>query len=930
MAQYLQYAAGSFIAGIIIARLTGLPDWSFLTFFVIGSAACIISVILSVLKKPFVLAVVTAFSLLGIADTIFHLDTSASTHLFQVINNGYCDFGARIVGHIDSSPDIRERYTIVSLRVMSVQSASGIIQKVERGNLYVKVYPSLMDDYTRLNYGNTIAITDAAVRLPEPAANPGGFDMKSFLNNQQFYGIVSIRDPSQLEILGEGGNPVVHTALSIKKHLLRSIKATVPYPESSFLGGVLLGLRSGLSQDVKDTFRAAGVSHVLAVSGLHVTIITLFFMGLFTLIKLPRTSAFIIIVIALLLFVLITGARPSTIRAAIMNTVTLIFFYFRGLKLDRSFLLGISVAALVILAFNPLILTEAAFLFSFSAVLSLSLLTRPIWDLANRYLYGFFRIFLFLEMLFCIGIVLINPRLMWMKWQWTAMALMILAAGFMADRLLPKTIAFRHLPGWISVFIAAQLSIQLGMLPLTAYYFKKVSVTAIFANFIAIPLIGVIVQLGLFAGILFYIPFIGKFLALALNATNWLAIKLFLGSAAFFGTAFPYPDIPPPTLAIMLPYYLALLALALFPWIQFHLIPRMRLLVNHRNHISVKWRLVVTALLLLIIIGTSAYSWMHKSRDLQITFLDPSLFGMGGGNSILIQTPSGKAFLVDAGPRHLAFGDKEISLDIGSNVITPALLAMHGRTIDTLVISCPNPNFSGGLVSIAANPSFNIHRFCHPLPFNELDTDASPETILMKLEDPSLFHSSSTLAWEIRDLFHAVQSREIASSPVSEGMTLYRESTVMAGKTQSLVIDVLNPPKERFQGRYASSSNSMVLRITYGKFSALLTSNADKRALAVLEQYGNIHATLLQVPANGQTFATTDTFTEAVTPLITVLSPLMNRWKLKDAENSLYGYRQIGSKTFSTHEDGAVIIRTDGDTVRIRGYASDRSEVLTL
>ncbi len=929
MGFFLQFAAGGFIPGIIFARMVPLGTGWILVFFLAGLACIGLGTLLQFNRTTFATLVAVCFACFGAAVTIYHLDTSSESHLATLLRQDLLDTDAVIHGVISDAPDRRERYTIVSVKVTSVISGDGRTRPVSRGKLYVKVYPTYGNDYFKLRYGSAVELSGLRVHIPREAANPGAFDMKRFLNNQHFYAIAGVRNPEQLKILSyKRGNFLMRLSLNIKNHLLISIKNTLPFPESSFLGGVLLGLRSGLSYDVKNDFRAAGVSHVLAVSGLHVTIITLFFMGMFALFRLPRSTSFILIALALIIFTLITGARISTIRALIMNLVTLMFHYFRGIKLDRSFLLGISAAALIILFLNPLVLTEAAFLFSFTAVLSLSLLTRPIWDLAARFLRGYFRIFLSVAFLLAIAVILIDPRMFLEKWPITVTVFILLGGAAIADKTLAHTIEFRRLPKWFTVFAAAQLAIQLGMLPLSALYFKKLSVTAVLTNFIAIPLIGVIVQLGLLAGILFHIPIIGHWIGLTLNATNWLCIKLFLATAHYFGTRFPYPDVSPPGEKFLFVYYLGLLALATLPWLQWRGIPRMRLVLQHASTPRVKQRLIVLACIFAAFTANGIGYWVTAPKELKIYFFDPTIFHLGGGNSVFIQTPGGYSCLIDGGPRRGMIRGREIPLDVGGKVILPALLELGCHHLNVL-LSSPRSDYAGGLVSILKSRAMHINTFYHPLPVTAIATDEPDRTIITRLNDPSLLDPRKAdkavlLAWDLKDIFTTLAKRKIKIARVKEGLILHRESVSAKKQTRELIIRVLNPPEELFTGRYSTSKNSAVIQVEFGKLKVLLTSNSDKTAQKRLQDT-DIRSTVLQVPANGAGYGFDEDFIQAVSPRIAVLSPNLTRWQKKRADRTLQSYRNLGAETYSTETDGAVVLRSDGETLSITTYLSHRN-----
>jgi len=936
MAVFFQTAAGGFVIGIIFARYFGLGTIAIIPLVTAGTALALWALFLLAGRKSFWIISLAAFILLGAANTAYFSDTDTEGHLAKILNEIDYSYDHSIQGYVNAAPDMRERYTLVSMEVYRIVDDSGLAQKVNRGKLYVKVYPSVGKLYHQLNYGQRLEFSNVMVRDPSPAMNPGAFNMRKFLKNMQFEAMVSIRNSDQVSILKDrGGNPLMHAAEGVKSRILKTIKQTVPFPESSFLGGVLLGLRSGLSYEIKDNFRAAGVSHVLAVSGLHVTIITLFFMGLFALFRLPRTSCFLLIVTALVLFTLLTGARPSTMRAAIMNCVTLIFFYYQGLKLDKSFLLGISVSAVVILASNPLVLGEAAFLFSFSAVLSLSLLSRPIHDLLSRYLRGFFNIGLFISALLIIAVCLVSPRLILIQWQWSVMSAGILILCYYLDRRFPRFLEFRRLPIWISMFAAAQLAIQLGMLPLTAFYFKKISIAASLANFLAIPLVGVIVQLGLFAGIIGQIPVIGPYLALCLNAANWIAIKIFLGSATFFGTTFPYPDVSPPKPVFLLFYYSLLLLLASRTWFFLQVMPRFRLLRQRLKKPSLRLRTVSIGVVTILLAANLVAGIFSKPRNLEITFLDPTIFFMGGGNSVHIKTPDNRHYLVDAGPHSTLVKNREIDIGVGEKVITPALLSLDCRHLNGVILSSAKEDYAGGLTSILSNTSLSIDTFYHALPFDSLDGAETSREIISRLEDPALLYDkrrrrSELTAWALKSIFSHTASRKIPVASVKNGDIIHQTTISSGPDPLKFEIRVLNPPEKRFAGKYNSSSNSIVLKITFGEVSVLLTSNMDKGVQTMLMKDSDVRATVLQIPANGASYAQNPDFGAAVNPKAVIVSPPPSRWAKKTTKRLLWEFEDAGILTFRTDTDGAVTLKSDGHNLSATSCASNSTVDIEL
>ncbi len=926
MNQWIITAGAGLVSGILYARMHAFPAAFIPWFLTIGLILAVLSIILLSARKPFRLFVFASLALIGIANTTWHQQTDTPGHLSLAVSRLQDDTGITLEGAVFQPPDIRETYTIVPLKVIRLHDSDGLPVTVRRGNVYVRLYPSVGDIYHAIGYGDRIEFTGVQLQAPDPPANPGAFNMQRFLNNQGYYATLNVRRPEQINHRATGaGNPLIRVSEAVKHRLLTIIRQTLPYPESTFLGGVLLGLRSGLSGDVRETFRAAGVAHVLAVSGLHVTIITLFFMGMFKILRVPRMSSFIIIIAALLLFTLITGARPSTVRAAIMNGVTLLFFYFRGIKLDRSFLLGISVAAIYILLRNPLLISEAAFLFSFSAVLSLALMTRPVFQFCTVFLRGFFRVFLFFGAIIILATLLVLPvrpadiRHLLIAWP------LLLVAGAVADRYLPPFFEFRRLPTWFSTFFAAQIGIQFGMLPLTAFFFNKISVAAPLANFIAIPLIGIIVQLGFFAGILGSIPIVGIYPALALNAANWLFIRLFLTTADFFGTRFPYPDVSSPNPAVLIAYYCALLLFAAWPWFNTRIGPQIRYVLTHWRSPPILARLALLLLLIGIPVGHTGIALHRRTPRLTVTVLDPVVFFSGGGNAIHIRTPGGKNYLVDGGPKYDIRRNEPVPINIGSRVTLPALLELNSRHLDGIILSGADGRAIGAVPDVLENQWFTVRDIYHALPFDTLSPDWSPEDILLNLDDPALFRGnqrrrSELTAWALRDVFSVAEAKHIPLTRVRAGDIIVSETIrdPVTGSDKTFAITVLNPPAERYTGQYSVRSNCIVLHMQYADTGILLNYDAGRSVQSDMLERHPPPFQVIQLAANGADHALNHEWTALADTAI--VASLPSRWAQRNIAGTRQMIRSIGLDFFDTRQDGALTIVSDGSDITIRGF----------
>ncbi len=104
----------------------------------------------------------------------------------------------------------------------------------------------------------------------------------------------------------------------------QSIEKILPEPQASFLAGLLFGIDQNISKDLLEDFNQTGTRHIIALSGYNITIIASLIMGFLLWLGFWRKHAFVIAVIAIIFFVILTGASASVSRAAIMGILVLI------------------------------------------------------------------------------------------------------------------------------------------------------------------------------------------------------------------------------------------------------------------------------------------------------------------------------------------------------------------------------------------------------------------------------------------------------------------------------------------------------------------------------------------------------------------------------------------------------------------------------
>lgn len=590
-------------------------------------------------------------------------------------------------------------------------------EKVTGGLLLAQVFED-NDVFREVAFNQTVEI-EGQLNAASEKRNPGSLDYRLHLRNKGIFRTIRIvprrAAMTVLEVHDEGAW-WYRFSLHVKNEVLKVIKQTMPYPESSFLGGVLLGLKGGLPAKVSQEFRMTGVSHVLAVSGLHVTIIAGLLYGIFAMFRVPLKVFAPMIVFSLFTFAMIVGWPSSAVRAALMNSLFILsraYLSDRGFKL--SVLFSLCVASDFILFMSPLQLTEPSFVLSVMAIYALALFSEPSGNFLRRMLRGPGLIFAGGATAAFFLAIIIKKDLVLYPYFFPVTFAYIIATCAVATRLANlssfQSFAFEMLPGWLQGFLAAQIAIFVAMMgPLSAFYFGQLSLAAPIANLIAIPLIGVIVQIGLIAGLTgAFVPVIGIYLALVLNAANWLAVKFFLGMATFFAFLIPFPRISQPSFAELAFYYLLLhgfyFRLEIIGWTRAVYAAVNELWQDPEYKTSLSG-LMILAMIAVVSIAVALFSGIERRPDFRATMLD-----VGFGASLMIEA-EGKVTLIDAGLNDVLAG-----VDRGDRVIQPALSGKQAREVEAVILSSALPERISGLQSVLAN--YRVKKLYVPFPLPE-------------------------------------------------------------------------------------------------------------------------------------------------------------------------------------------------------------------
>ena len=291
---------------------------------------------------------------------------------------------------------------------------------------------------------------------------------------------------------------------------------------------------------------------------------------------------------------------------------------------------------------------------------------------------------------------------------------------------------------------------------------------------------------------------------------------------------------------------------------------RRRLRWSH-GHMAIGW-----AIGLLLWAGSSVILHAQRSRQLTVDVMD-----VGHGDSILVRTPGGQAILVDAG-----------SQEAGRYQVIPFLRYAGITSLDALVLTHTDEDHLGGAIPLL-------------------------QQITVKQLLTNGVRGDTMSARQVRALASA---RGIPETVLAAGMTLEGDPRA--------VIQALHPPAGLVPGvAPKSNDNSVVLRVAKGNVSILLTGDIEEEGLPWLLRANAalLHASVLKVPHHGSRLGRAGAeFFRAVSPRVAMLS--VGRAHHLPARETLEALRHIGAHLYSTRDDGAIHMQTDGEHLYVRGF----------
>jgi len=425
-----------------------------------------------------------------------------------------------------------------------IVSAKNIQDKKATGKILLNI--TRTPEMEELQPGDLVALPFMVSEINTPL-NPHQFNYRAYMVNLGVSGQLNL---SRNEILNMkvSNSGLRRLAGQVRNKIIAELRQHEFAPqELAIVQALLLGQRQDISPEVYSNYAAAGVIHILAVSGLHVGIILLLLNHLLKpveRIRYGKQLKTILLIFLLWGFAVLAGLSPSVVRA-----VSMFSFIAIAMQLNRrgSVLNALFTSLIFLLLINPHFIFQVGFQLSYAAVLSIVLI--------QPHLYGLF-----------------IPRFRLFKYMW----------------------------GILTVTIAAQI----GVLPLSLFYFHQFPGLFFVSNLVILPFLGVLLGLGILVMLLAVIDFLPGFLTQVYGEM----IQLLNDFVSFIASKedFIFQEI----------YFSALLLLA-----SYLLVFSFIFLLKKFNYQNIVFLLIATGILQIVFIyeKNSAYTEegiiFHKSRN---------------------------------------------------------------------------------------------------------------------------------------------------------------------------------------------------------------------------------------------------------------------------------------------------------------------------
>jgi competence protein ComEC len=832
-----------------------------------------------------------------------------------------------IIGQLSRPPESAPQRVYLDLSIEQIKA----LKRLHPASGQVRLMLSLSDkpvqqlyEQLDLSYGTKIrALT--YLRRSNRYRNPGSPDYTEFLDQRGYEASGSLKSPRLITVLARGqGHPVLARLYEFKQRAEAAIDSLFSGQTAAILKALLLGSRHFLSRDVSEVFRAGGTFHILVISGAHVSFLAAILLGLLSAVWRNRWLQFFLVSSLLWAYTLMIGIdQAPVVRATIMTTAALgAVVLFRQAQATNA----IGLAAFILLAISPKELFAPGFQLTFLAVVSMVLLAFPL--MTRLQAVGSWRPSEDTpQPPRCRDRVRRLAEVLYWDQRGFEREMNPSPIKYHLDKT-PLAVALNRWPGLQPLIRAACLSlivstvVQMAMLPAMILYFHRVTLGGILLNISVSLLIAVLITS---AFVTFAVAELSLRLAPPLIAVTDGIARLINQSMMpmlrVHWASFRAAQYTGWAGLVYLIYFVPLgfFAYALHRWQPFeisssksHTSAQRRSGSSSKSQISNlksrTGRLSMARLFLtrrwsfglhsqaLLVLFLSCFCFMtvhpdgvsHRNGWLTISFLD-----VNQGDAALVQFPQGTTMLIDSGGRRQLgrpSGESEESefvedtLTVGEAVVSNFLWTRGLERVDYILPTHADADHIQGFTDILKN--FSVGRALVP---------RAPA------RDP-----------EFQEFERARAQAKVPVQFIAAGDRF---------NIDGVNVDVLWPPRSLDPNAPWGNDESVVMRITYGRRTVLLTGDISQRVESVLVADGlDLKTDVLKVAHHGSRTSSTETFIHRVQPQYAVISV---------GEHSPFGhphqevvkrYQSLGIKLLQTGKCGTITMNTDGERLEVSTF----------
>ena len=564
--------------------------------------------------------------------------------------NLYPEENITVEGIIISNQEKKEYKNRYKLKVLEVNRSD----TYKLTEIYIEVKKDIL-----FEYGDKVRL-QGEFRKGSEQRNTGGFDYQLYLKSIHIYGTLKVE--KYQKISSNNTNWIEKSIHTIKVAITNNIETVLEKEEAQIVKGLILGDTTELQEELKEKFQVANISHVLAVSGMHIIYIII---GIEVVFKkwLGTRQVKYVVIFGLVFYMALTGFTSSIVRAGIMGIMNMLaFLVYRKNDIWTS----IAISLGIILIQNPYALTGVGLQLSYLGTIGIILFHKNI----KQYLDN-------------------------MKWINNHIEIK-------RSKRISKIV--ENLKDMVSVTLSAQMMI----LPIMLYHFHIIGIYFVITNILVSIIIGPIMFLSIIFifGTFIHLKF-SQFISIFLS----FGIKGLIQISNLSNLPFSKIYVPTPSILGIIIYYIVILVgnqiyvvytgkhlnstqkrvknlIALMKYKLYEKKKKTKKIYQkifqEKNGKAFIVRTYKVILLMIFLIGIYQFP-----KDLEIHFLD-----VGQGDACFIITPNHKTILIDGG------GSTSSSFDVGKDTLIPYLLDRGYTKLDYVFISHFDQDHVGGILSL--------------------------------------------------------------------------------------------------------------------------------------------------------------------------------------------------------------------------------------